>query len=121
MGTILGLNAYHGDSSACLVEDGRIVAAVEEERFNRLKHWAGFPRESIAWCLGSRGLRLGDLAGVAINRRPRANFGRKVRYVLRSRPSLRFLADRARNDRAWSSIEDELHEAFPGQGEPERD
>ena len=44
---ILGLNAYHGDSSAALVVDGQLVAAVEEERFNRVKHWAGFPAESI--------------------------------------------------------------------------
>ena len=43
MAYILGLNAYHGDSSACLVQDGKLIAAVEEERFRRIKHWAGFP------------------------------------------------------------------------------
>ena len=45
---ILGLNSFHGDSSACLITDGRIVAAAEEERFTRVKHWAGFPARSIA-------------------------------------------------------------------------
>ena len=51
MVNILGINAYHGDSSASLVIDGRLVAAVEEERFTRVKHWAGFPAESIRYCL----------------------------------------------------------------------
>jgi carbamoyltransferase len=53
---ILGLNAFHGDSSACLVIDGKMVAAVEEERFRRLKHWAGFPALSIAYCLKEAGI-----------------------------------------------------------------
>ena len=48
---ILGLNAYHGDSSACIVVDGKLIAAVEEERFRRIKHWAGFPTEAIKYCL----------------------------------------------------------------------
>jgi len=46
---ILGLNAYHGDSSACIVVDGRLIAAAEEERFRRVKHWAGLPSEAINW------------------------------------------------------------------------
>jgi len=53
---ILGINAYHGDVSAVLLHDGMLVAAIEEERFRRVKHWAGFPRESIRACL--------DIAGV---------------------------------------------------------
>jgi len=43
---ILGINAYHGDASACLVKDGELIAAAEEERFRRVKHWAGFPTTS---------------------------------------------------------------------------
>lgn len=54
---ILGLNAYHGDASACLVADGRIIAAAEEERFRRVKHWAGFPSEAIRSCLAEAGSR----------------------------------------------------------------
>ena len=58
---ILGLNAYHGDSSACIVVDGKLIAAVEEERFRRVKHWAGFPSESITYCLKEAGMRAGDI------------------------------------------------------------
>jgi carbamoyltransferase len=47
---ILGINAYHGDASACLIEDGRLIAAVEEERFVRVKYWAGFPVKAISSC-----------------------------------------------------------------------
>ena len=53
---ILGLNAFHGDSAACLVVDGKLVAAAEEERFRRLKHWAGFPSEAAKYCLASAGM-----------------------------------------------------------------
>ena len=56
---ILGLNAYHGDASACLLRDGEIVAAAEEERFRRIKHWAGFPSEAIRYCLQEAGCNPG--------------------------------------------------------------
>ena len=46
---ILGINAYHGDSSSCLIQNGKLIAAAEEERFKRIKHWAGFPIESIKY------------------------------------------------------------------------
>lgn len=49
---ILGLNAYHADGSAVLLRDGELIVAVEEERFRRVKHWAGFPSETIGKCLG---------------------------------------------------------------------
>mgnify|MGYP006128384511 CR=1 FL=1 len=55
---IIGINAYHGDSSACLIVDGQLVAAVEEERFRRIKHWAGLPTESIRYCLEEAGITL---------------------------------------------------------------
>ena len=67
MTSILGLNAYHADSSACVVVDGRLVAAAEEERFRRIKHWAGFPAEAIRYCLHEAGMRLGDVGIVAYN------------------------------------------------------
>ena len=83
MTAILGLNAYHADSAACLVVDGEIVGAVEEERFLRLKHWAGFPAEAITWCLAEGGLTLADVDHVAVNRSPRANLGARIGYALR--------------------------------------
>jgi predicted NodU family carbamoyl transferase len=58
---ILGINAYHGDSSGCLIRDGAIVAAAEKERFRRVKHWAGFPSQAIGYCLAEAGIsRLGS-------------------------------------------------------------
>ena len=55
---IIGINAFHGDSSACLISDGKIISAVEEERFTRIKHWAGFPKKSIEFCLNNSNLKL---------------------------------------------------------------
>ena len=48
---ILGVNAFHPDSSACIIIDGKVIAAIEEERLIRVKHWAGFPENSISFCL----------------------------------------------------------------------
>ena len=72
MAIVLGLNAYHGDSSACILREGKLIAAAEEERFRRIKHWAGFPSQSVAYCLQEAGLQLGDVEHVAINRDPAA-------------------------------------------------
>ena len=58
---ILGLNIFHGDSSACLLCDGKLIAAAEEERFRRVKHWAGFPSESIKWCLSEANIGLNEI------------------------------------------------------------
>jgi len=59
MTLIFGINAYDGDASAALVVDGELVAAVEEERFTRIKHWAGFPAKSIRWCSEGDGVEPG--------------------------------------------------------------
>ena len=112
---ILGINAYHGDAAACLVEDGRLVAAAEEERFRRIKHWAGFPSEAIRYCLSVSGRTLNDLNVVAINQDAGANIWKKVRYAALHRPDLALIVDRLRNKRKRASIEEELLEAFPGQ------
>jgi carbamoyltransferase len=97
MTAILGLNAYHGDAAAALVVDGELVAAAEEERFSRVKHVAGFPAESAAWCLAHAGLSPGDLDHVAVSRDPRANLGAKLRRTITRgvRPS--YLKARVRN------------------------
>jgi carbamoyltransferase len=75
---ILGLNAYHGDSSAAIVVDAKLIAAVEEERFRRVKHWAGFPTEAIRYCLNEAGIRVEDIDHIAVNRNPTANLLRKL-------------------------------------------
>lgn len=81
---ILGINAFHGDSSAALVVDGELVAAVEEERFNRVKHWAGFPAESVRWCLAQAGVKAQDLDHVAVSFNPRANWRVKAAFAVRN-------------------------------------
>src|SRR5579871_5790668 len=80
---ILGVNAFHADSSACLLRDGVLVAAAEEERFRRIKHWAGFPSQAIAYCLAEAGAALADVDHVAVNQDSRANQLRKVGYMLK--------------------------------------
>ena len=67
---VLGLNAFHGDSSACLLRGGKLIAAAEEERFTREKHWAGFPAMAIAYCLKQARIQLGDVDIVALNSDP---------------------------------------------------
>ena len=94
MTTILGLNAFHADSSACLLRDGKLVAAVEEERFQRVKHWAGLPVESIRYCLDEAGISIQDVTAIAINSDPGANLRRKIWYALTRQPNLRLVLDR---------------------------
>ena len=109
---ILGINAYHGDASAALVKDGELVAAVEEERFNRIKHWAGFPSESIRYCLDSGGLRPEDLDHVAFSFNPRANWTKRVAYVLKNRPSINAIVDRLKRQGMTLSLEDQFAKAL---------
>jgi len=112
---ILGINAYHGDSSACLLRDGELLAAAEEERFLRIKHWAGFPKESIRYCLQVAGIKLDQVEHIAINRDPKANIWRKVLYTLKKRPEVGLVFDRLKNAKHWQGIETTLQEAFPDQ------
>src|SRR5260370_8739230 len=79
---ILGINAYHGNASAAVVCDGRLVAAVEEERFNRVKYAAGFPAQAIRYCLKEAGLKLEEIDHVAVPRNPYARLGTKLFYAL---------------------------------------
>src|SRR5262245_37238082 len=112
---ILGINAYHGDSSACLVVDGKLIAAVEEERFRRIKHWAGFPSKSIAYCLQETGIGLDHVGHVAVNTNPNANLIKKISFTLTNRPDWRFVLDRIKNKQKRIGVEDELTKTFPGQ------
>jgi len=101
---VLGINAYHGDAGAALLVDGRLVAAVEEERFTRIKHWAGVPREAMRACLRLGGVRAAEVEHFAVSRDPRAHLARKVWLGLRSRPSARLATERARNWRRIGTI-----------------
>ena len=112
MTTILGLNAYHGDAAAALVVDGELVAAAEEERFNRVKHCAGFPALAARWCLDDAGLRPDDLDHVAVSRDPRANLGRKLLRTIRHGASARYLKARLENASRIRDVGSALAEAL---------
>jgi len=114
MTTVLGINAYHGDASACIVRDGVLLAAAEEERFRRVKHWAGFPSEAVKYCLREAGIGLAELNHVAINQDSKANLGKKLAFTLTKRPDLALILDRVRNKRERASVLDELIAVFPG-------
>jgi carbamoyltransferase len=78
---ILGINAYHGDAAAALIKDGKIVAAAEEERFNRVKHCAGFPAAALRYCLEAAGIAIEDVEHVGISRDPSAHLHKKVLFA----------------------------------------
>ena len=112
---ILGINAFHADSSAALLRDGRLIAAAEEERFRRIKHWAGFPSQAVAYCLREAGVQLSQVEHIAVNQDPRANLLRKIAYFLIKRPNINSVLRRLRNRRALAGLPELLARAFPGQ------
>jgi len=79
---ILGINAYHGDAAACIVKDGQLIAAAEEERFNRKKHCAGFPALAIHYCLEAAGISLDQVDHIGISRDPSAHLHKKILFSL---------------------------------------
>ena len=83
---ILGLNIFHADTSACLIVDGKIICAVEEERFTRIKHYAGFPINSIKFCLEQAKLSLHNIDYIALNFNSKYNFFEKLKYSLFKNP-----------------------------------
>ena len=83
---ILGISAYYHDSSACLVHDGRVVAAAQEERWSRIKHDPGFPRRACEYCLREAGIRIDDLEYVAFYDKPFLKFERLLETYLASAP-----------------------------------
>ncbi|HLI94077.1 MAG TPA: carbamoyltransferase N-terminal domain-containing protein, partial [Puia sp.] len=106
---ILGLNAYHADSSAAIFKDGKMIAATEEERFRRVKHWAGFPSMAIEFCLREAGIRLSDVDHIAIGRDPYAKLGKKLLYLAKNPGGgWKAVGDRLQNAKKVSSLEDEF-------------
>lgn len=109
---ILRINAYHGDSSAAIRKGGILLAAIEEERIRRIKHWAGFPSEAIKWCLSYTGTDIRDVDYIAISRDPFARFHKKIIRVLSKRPDLSFLKERLNNYEKIKGIKGNLAEIF---------
>ena len=81
---ILGLNILHGESAACLIKDGKLIAAVEEERFDRIKHSSEFPINSIKYCLAAGNINIQDVNIITVNSKSSYNFFNKIFFILRN-------------------------------------
>ena len=110
---ILGINAYHADSSAALLIDGEVVCATEEERFTRQKHWAGLPIKSIEFCLKSQDLKMSDISSICIGRDPNAKFFNKLKYMAKNiKPAISMLKQRFANRSDLNSFGDNIKNHF---------
>ncbi len=109
---ILGISAYHGDCSAAILKDGKLIAAVEEERFTRIKHWAGFPVNSIKYCLKEADVDLMDVDYIAIARDTKANYFKKIAYVLITPSSWKKASNRLKVKRRFETIEEIFNKNF---------
>lgn len=107
---ILGINAYHGGASACLIRDGNLIAAVEEERLNRVKYWAGFPVLAIRQVLNAANITPEALDHIGISRDPKAHLMEKALYAFMRRPSLNFVRDRLNNAAKVGNLKTEFAE-----------
>ena len=110
---ILGLNAFHGDSSACLFVDGKMVAAAEEERFRRIKHWAGFPSMAVEFCLQQSKLKVKDIDVVAINTDSKAARSKKLEYILSGQASLALIKEKLSIRKKRGGVEECFANSFP--------
>ena len=81
---ILGLNVFHADTSACLIINGKLVSAIEEERFTKIKHFAGLPFNSIKYCLNSSNIDISEVDVIAVNYNSKYNFLEKVLFSLKN-------------------------------------
>ncbi len=107
---ILGLNAYHGDSSACIYKNGELIAATEEERIRRQKHWAGLPTESIKFCLAEAGITLREVDHITVSRDPKAKMAEKIKYAASNFFTLTSLSSRTKNALKIKSIKQDIAE-----------
>lgn len=106
---ILGINAYHADSSAAILKDGELIAASEEERFTRVKHWAGFPEKAISFCLKELGITINEVDHIAIGRDPKAKLDKKMLYLLKNPGGgFKTVLNRLSNTKKVASLEQEL-------------
>jgi carbamoyltransferase len=106
---ILGINAFHADSSAAIFVDGIMIAATEEERFTRIKHWAGFPSNAIEFCLKEVGITLGEVDYICVGRDPKAKLWNKALYLIKNLTKKNTLIfDRLSNSKKLVSLEIEL-------------
>jgi len=112
---IIGINAFHADSAACLIVNGELITAVEEERFNRIKHWAGFPVESIKYCLKYSNLKISDIDHISINIDPKANYIKRLLFLIQYKPSIKLIFDRFKKKQKYHSIKELINKEFNNQ------
>jgi carbamoyltransferase len=106
---ILGINAYHADASAAILVNGNLVAAIEEERFTRTKHWAGFPVQAINFCLKESNISINEVDYICIGRDSKAKFKKKIAFMFQSPfHVLKYAVNRFANAKKISSIASEL-------------
>lgn len=110
---ILGINAYHADSSAAIFKNGEMIAATEEERFTRIKHWAGFPALAVQFCLKEAGITLNELDYITIGRDTNAKLIKKVGYLLANPSLVGGAIKRYQNAKDVTSLEDEFKKIDP--------
>lgn len=94
---LLGINLNHGDSSACIVKDGKILSLIEEERINRIKHWAGVPLASIIECLNNNNLKMTDIDAICLNYNKRSNIFIKLKFIFNNLKKINFFIKYAKN------------------------
>jgi carbamoyltransferase len=110
---ILGLNAYHADSSAAIFVEGIMIAAIEEERFRRIKHWAGFPSRAIDFCLREAGVTLDQVDYITIGRDPSAKLSKKILFLLKDPlGGFKTIQQRLGNRQQIASLEQEFEKHF---------
>ena len=104
----LGLNAYHGDSAACIYKDTQLLAATEEERIRRIKHWAGLPTEAIKFCLAEADISIADVDIITVSRDPKAKFGKKLWHASKKLMNVKSMLDRGANSLKINSIKSDI-------------
>ncbi len=108
----LGINAYHGDASACLFNNDQLISAVEEERFTRVKHIGGFPKESIDYCLKEAQIKITDIDYITINRNPRTRILSKLIYLIKNKIKFRNISNRVKNLKKISTIRKDFEKSY---------
>ena len=107
----LGLNLYHADSSACIFNKAELVAAAEEERFVRKKHWAGVPFNAIKFCLDSCSIQIDDIDVVTVNSNLYSNFFSKISYLIKN-PNFSLLTSAIKRRKKKENLQNLLSEHF---------
>ncbi len=109
---IIGLNLYHGDASACLFKDGKLIFAAEEERYTRIKHSAGFPINALKNSLESHKITLEDIDYITVNRNPKKRVFEKIFYAIKNPLRIKNFSDRIKNFKNITSLEKKIANEF---------